>query len=65
VSDDLGYMYSVLLSCMNSCDFRVEIFKNCEISTVSLPTACLTTVNIRGLNWHFEIVFKEVGMNCY
>jgi len=53
------------LSYMNSCDFHVEIFNNCEIITVSLLTACLTAVKVHGLNWHFEIVFKKLGMNCY
>jgi len=65
LSDDMGYMCCIPVSCMNSCDICVEIFKNCEIITVSLPTACLMAVKVHGLNWHFEIVFKKVGVNCY
>jgi len=53
VSEDMGYMCTMPLSCMNFCDFRVEIFNNCEIITANLSTVFLTAVKVHGLNWHF------------
>jgi anaerobic ribonucleoside-triphosphate reductase len=40
VSDVTGYMCTMPLSCINSCDFPVEMFNKCVIITADVSHRC-------------------------